>query len=159
MRYDPQDKLYPTRSAMKTSSGAKHLQNKSRPQRTASQINYIAVDAIVTSRPRNECTIFQKTSTAAQSTKDFKTRNREEVVVTGNIHIGGTSEPYIIRFVHKRCIQAARKLTVGARIYIEKGYFNYRPGRKISEFWVKHFHLKTAPTFNLHTTVSASAHL
>ena len=89
---------------------------------------YIALDALVTSKPRHECSIFHD-------------EIRAEVVVTGILYNGNSADAYIIRFVHKNCLEQAKKLVPGTRIRIEKGRFNYRKGRLGAEFEVKHFSL------------------
>jgi len=89
---------------------------------------YIALDALVTSKPRHECSIFHD-------------EIREEVVVTGILYNGNSADTYIIRFVHKNCLEQAKKLVPGTRIRIEKGRFDYRKGRLGAEFQVKYFSL------------------
>jgi hypothetical protein len=95
---------------------------KSRPPR------YIALDVLVTSKPRHECSIFHD-------------EIRQEVVVTGVLYNGNSADSYIIRFIHKNCLEQAKKLIPGTRIRIEKGRFNYRKGRQGAEFQVKYFSL------------------
>jgi len=89
---------------------------------------YIALDALVTSKPRHECSIFHD-------------EIREEVVVTGILYNGNSADAYIIRFVHKNYLEQAKKLMPGTRIRIEKGRFDYRKGRLGAEFQVKQFSL------------------
>jgi len=89
---------------------------------------YIALDALVTSKPRHECSIFHD-------------EIREEVVVTGILYNGNSADAYIIRFVHKNYLEQAKKLMPGTRIRIEKGRFDYRKGRLGAEFQVKYFSL------------------
>jgi hypothetical protein len=89
---------------------------------------YVSLDAVVTSKPRHECSIFHD-------------EIREEVVVTGILYNGNSADTYIIRFVHKNCLEQTKKLVPGTRIRIEKGRFNYRKGRLGAEFQVKYFSL------------------
>ena len=135
MRYDPQDRWYSKDNHLKPLRRARRRKPQPKP------ISLISVDGIVTSKPRSECTIFQKHPKDAQSEADFRKLNREEVTVTAVLHLGATTAPYVVRFVHKRCIEAARRLMPGTRIRIDAGFFNYRAGRESSEFWVKQFHL------------------
>ena len=93
---------------------------------------YIALDALVTSKPRHECSIFHD-------------EIRAEVVVTGILYNGNSADAYIIRFVHKNCLEQAKKLVPGTRIRIEKGRFDYRKGRLGAEFQVKYFSLADDP--------------
>lgn len=93
---------------------------------------YIALDALVTSKPRHECSIFHD-------------EIREEVVVTGILYNGNSADAYIIRFVHKKCLELAKKLGPGTRIRIEKGRFDHRKGRLGAEFQVKYFSLADEP--------------
>lgn len=135
MRYDPQDRWH------SKNDDAKQLHRQRRMKPQPKPISLISVDGIVASKPRSECTIFQKHPRQAQSEADFRKLNREEVTVTAVLHLGATTTSYVVRFVHKRCIEAARRLMPGTRIRIDAGYFNYRAGHKSSEFWVKQFHL------------------
>lgn len=142
MRYDPQDRWYSKNNHLKSKDN--HLKPLRRARRMKPQpkpISLISVDGIVASKPRSECTIFQKHPRQAQSEADFRKLNREEVTVTAVLHLGATTTSYVVRFVHKRYIEAARRLMPGTRIRIDAGYFNYRAGHKSSEFWVKQFHL------------------
>lgn len=134
MRYDPQDRFY-------SKIDEKERLRKPRRAKTGSkQIKYLSVDGIVTSKPRSECTIFQRHPRRNQSVDDFRRLNREEVTLTAVLHLGSATASYVIRFVHSRCIDLARRLIPGTRIRIEAGFFNYRSGRSQSEFWVKRFH-------------------
>jgi len=89
---------------------------------------YIALDALVTSKPRHECSIFGN-------------EIREEVVISGILYNGNSADTYVIRFVHKNCVQQARKLAPGTLIRVEKGRYEYRGGRDGAEFQVKYFSL------------------
>jgi hypothetical protein len=102
---------------------------KNRPPR------YIALDALVTSKPRHECSIFHD-------------EIRQEVVVTGVLYNGNSADSYIIRFIHKNCLEQAKKLIPGTRIRIEKGRFNHRTGRLGAEFQVKYFSLADDSEYN-----------
>jgi hypothetical protein len=138
MRYDPQDRYY-SKNAVD-----KRLRKPRRAKPGSGKVSYLSVEGTVTSKPRSECTIFQKRPRKNQSVDDFRRFNREEVTVTAVLHLGSATASYVIRFVHSRCIDLARRLTPGTRIRIETGFFNYRPGRSQSEFWVKRFHLLDA---------------
>ena len=92
---------------------------------------YISLDALVTSKPRHECSLFHD-------------EIREEVVVTGILYNGNSADTYIIRFVHKNCLEQAKTLVPGTRIRIEKGRYDHRQGRLGAEFQVKRFSLAVA---------------
>lgn len=138
MRYNPEDRFY----SMKDEE--KRLRKPRRAKARSGKVRYLSVDGIVTSKPRSECTIFQKHPRKNQSEDDFRRFNREEVTVTAVLHFGSTTASFVTRFVHGRCIEMARRLAPGTRIRIEAGFLNYRPGRSQSEFWVKRFHLLEA---------------
>jgi len=157
MRYNPEDRYYSKHNSSKKYDAAKRLRRPREMTPSAESIKYQTAEIVVTSKPRNECTIFQKHPRAKQTEQDFKRNNREEVVVTGIVYFPGFRDSYVIRFVHKRCIELARKLTVGTRIYTDKGYFNYRPGRGNTEFWVKSCSLEPPSVALEPLALSASA--
>ena len=159
MRYNSEDRYYSKHNVSKKHDATKRLSRPRKMTRSEEKINYQTAEAIVTSKPRNECRIYQKYPRAKQTERDFKRNNREEVVVTGIVYFPGFRESYVIRFVHKRCIEIARRLTTGTRIYIAMGYFNHRPGRTNSEFWVTSFSLEQPSTTLEPLTLSASAQM
>jgi hypothetical protein len=141
MRYDPEDKYY---AECKTSRQHKVNKRLKRPRVIKPKSrgsNYITAAAVITSVPKNECSVFQKQTRTNQTEADFRKANREEVTVTATLFTGAVRGSYVLRFVHKNFIVSARKLTPGQRIRIDKGFFNFRPGRKSNEFWVKSFAL------------------
>lgn len=157
MRYNSEDKYYPKRDASKKHDATKRLRRQRKMKPSTQSIRYQSAEAIVTSKPRNECSIFQKRPRTTQTERDFKKHNREEVVVTGIVYFPGFRDSYVIRFVNKHFIKLARELTIGTRIYIDMGYFNHRPGRKNSEFWVKSFSLEQPSIALEPLSLSASA--
>jgi hypothetical protein len=142
MRYNSEDRYYSKHDSSKKHDSTKRLRRHRKMKPSTEAIRYQTAEAIVTSNPRNECSIFQRSPRVIQTERDFKKHNREEVVVTGIVYFPGFRDSYVIRFVSKHSVELARELTIGTRIYIDMGYFNHRPGRRNSEFWVKSFSLE-----------------
>lgn len=159
MRYNSEDRYHPKHDSSKKHDSTKRLRRQRKMRPSTEAIRYQTAEAIVTSNPRNECSIFQKSPRATQTERDFKKHNREEVVVTGIVYFPGFRDSYVIRFVNKHFLELARKLTIGTRIYIDMGYFNHRPGRRHSEFWVKSFSLQQPSVTLEPLALSASAQL
>ena len=141
MRYE-QDRTH-----LKPNQKHKNESRKTRRRRTGRKKDrkpqklptYISAEALITTKPKNECTLRQKKARKNQTEHDFRKLNREEVTVTATLFTGAVRSSYVLRFFHKNFIVAARQLTPGQRIRIDAGRFNLRPGRKQSEFLVKNF--------------------
>ena len=141
MRYNSEDRYYSQRDPSKKHDAIKRLKRPRTMKPNVSRTNHIAAEAIITSSPKNECSIFQNVVRKQQTERDFQKLNREEVTVTATLFTGAVQGSYVLRFVHRNCIKEAQRLTQGERIRITDGYFNYRPGRKNSEFCVNSFSL------------------
>lgn len=153
MRYNSEDKYYSERDASKKHDATKRRKRPRSMKPKTSGAKFITAEAIITSDPKNECSIFQNEVRKQQTEKDFRELNREEVTVTATLFAGAVRGTYVLRFVHKNCIQESRRLLKGERIRINEGYFNFRPGRKLSEFWVRSFEL--IEDHNAETSISS----
>lgn len=69
-------------------------------------------------------------------------KQQHEVVVTGIVYEGNAATPYVIRFVHAKEVEAARRLVSGTRLHVRRGIYQERKGRKISEFQVRESELR-----------------
>ena len=155
MRYNSEDKNYAERDISKKHDVSKRLKRPRTIKPNTSGAKFISAEAVITSIPKNECTVFQKKARKNQTEHDFRKLNREEVTVTATLFTGAVHSSYVLRFVHKNSIISARQLITGQRIRIDKGYFNFRAGRKQSEFWVKSF----AVISNYELQIPMSSHL